>query len=165
MARLHTSGTLTLNQVIAFFGAGDSLADFRRGFGIVPNIPENAGVPSSLPISLRDLLGVYDASPVTALSVNIGSTSPAVPVDSVSPFSTSSSVTPSISGGSGARSYSWTYVSGDSFSLSSTTSPNITFSKTGTTIRDYSGVYRLTVTDSTGSVSDTVSVFHRHGSA
>lgn len=61
---LPSSGTLTLQQVYAEFGAPDGtrLSQLVRGGAYVPNTPTNSGVPAAPPISLRDFLGAAAGS-------------------------------------------------------------------------------------------------------
>lgn len=56
---LPTSGNLSLSQVRTEFGApvATPLSAFLRSGSWVPNSTANAGVPTALPISLRQLLG------------------------------------------------------------------------------------------------------------
>jgi hypothetical protein len=63
---LPTSGTLTLQQIYAEFGApaGTRLTQLVRGGAYVPNNATNAGVPTAPPITLRDFLGASNVPPV-----------------------------------------------------------------------------------------------------
>lgn len=56
---LPASGNLSMSAILAEFGAppGTPLTAFLRGGAWVPNTPINVGVPTSLPISIRNLLG------------------------------------------------------------------------------------------------------------
>ena len=56
-----TSGTITLQQLRAFFNDSGSIAlgDLYRGGSLVPNISQNSGVPTSGTIDMADLYGVY----------------------------------------------------------------------------------------------------------
>lgn len=54
---IPSSGTINLGMLITEFGGGDNLLDFYRGGGLVPDIPANAGVPTSGAINLRQFLG------------------------------------------------------------------------------------------------------------
>lgn len=57
---------LSLNAARATFGQGPgSLLAMRRGAGIVPDIPPNAGVPSGSPIALSQLVGATTVPPAT----------------------------------------------------------------------------------------------------
>lgn len=75
---------------------------------------------------------------------------------------TSASVTVTASGGSGARTYSWERISGDtSISVNSASSETTSFNWSGTpTIIgvEASAMFRCTVTDSTGSATADVNV-------
>lgn len=146
---LPTSGTLRLSQVIAYFGGGNSLRDFLRGGAEVPNIPENSGVPSSGNISLRDLLG---ATNVEAVSISLPNASV---TDNTSPMTAGVTANPTVSGGSGTKSYTWARVSGDSrLVITNSTSRTPTFTPNTQADGTYSAVWRVTVTDDSGSDSD-----------
>ena len=56
-----TSGTISLQQLRAFFNDSGSIAlgDLYRGGSLVPNISQNSGVPTSGTIDMADLYGVY----------------------------------------------------------------------------------------------------------
>lgn len=70
-----------------------------------------------------------------------------------SPGTVTQSQSNSVFGGEGAITYSWTYVSGDTFTFASTTtlSPNISrFTCCGVI---FNGVYKITATDATGATT------------
>lgn len=56
---LPLSPPISLSAICAEFGAPSNtpLASFLRGGAFVPNTPGNSGVPTSLPISMSNLLG------------------------------------------------------------------------------------------------------------
>lgn len=57
---LPTSGTITFAQIQAEFttiGTASNLRAYLRGAGIVPNIPENATVPTGGTVTIRSFLG------------------------------------------------------------------------------------------------------------
>lgn len=57
---LPASGQLTLAQIAAEFGqpaVAVNLSQYYRGAGIVPNVPENAAIPVSGPLSLSNFYG------------------------------------------------------------------------------------------------------------
>lgn len=56
-----TSGTISLGDLRTFFGDTGSIAlgDLYKGGGLVPNISQNSGVPTSGTIDLADFYGVY----------------------------------------------------------------------------------------------------------
>lgn len=151
MARLKTSGTLSLNEALSFFGGGNSLRDLLRGGAYVPNIPENFGVPSSGTITLRDLLGAYNESPYTAISVTASNVN--VTNTTGTPVGVSNA---SVTGGDGSHSYSWTYISGDVTLTGSTTGSSASFA--GTAGVNESSVYRVTVNDGITSDFDDITV-------
>lgn len=63
---LPASGNLSFSQILAEFGApvGTKLSQMYRGGAYVPNIAQNAGVPTSGPIAIRDFLGASNVAPV-----------------------------------------------------------------------------------------------------
>lgn len=63
---------------------------------------------------------------------------------------TSSSATVSVKGGIGPFTYAWTYVSGDTFTVTSASAATTTFSKVVIPNGAYIGVYRCTVTPAAG---------------
>lgn len=65
----------TLQQVYAEFGAplGTSLSAFLRGGPYVPNIPQNAAVPTALPTNLSQLAGAIKLAPPNINNQNIDS--------------------------------------------------------------------------------------------
>jgi hypothetical protein len=67
-----SSPPITLLDVVAEFGGDGDLRSYLRGGAYVPNVPENSGVPTSLPISLLDLAGAVSIASV-ALDVSNGS--------------------------------------------------------------------------------------------
>lgn len=158
MARLKTTFPLRLSEVIAFFEAGNSLGDFRRGAGIVPNIPENNGVPTGFPIRLSQLSGVYDAPLYTPISVTASGVN--VTNTSGTPVGVSNA---SVTGGDGTHTYSWAYISGDVTLTGSTTGSSASFAGTAG-VNEFS-VYRVTVNDGTTSDSADINVTLRGATA
>lgn len=139
---LPTSGNLSLSQVRAEFGAPAAigLAAFLRGGPWVPDTTANAGVPSVLPIGLRQLLG---ASAV----VNHSVFAPDIDAGSISPDDPSGSSTATVSNGIGPFTHSWAWVSGGGgITLSGQTTQTVTASHTGIT-GVFTGVLRDSVTD------------------
>jgi len=63
---------------------------------------------------------------------------------------TTASTTVTASGGTTPYTYSWAFVSGDSFTITSPSAATTTFSATLNEDEFVSGIYRCTVTDSTG---------------
>jgi hypothetical protein len=73
---------------------------------------------------------------------------------------TSNAATVTVRGGVGPFTYLWTYVSGDTFTITSNTAASTTFSKAIGLNEAYAGVYRCTVTDAgAGSKSVDVQVY------
>lgn len=100
----------TLSQVCAeFLVAGTTpLSSFRRGAGIVPDTPTNAGVPTTLPIHLSQLTGASRVLPT--LSINVTPDSSTVFDDRGNVIS--QPFTANISGGVGPFSFSWFFAAG-----------------------------------------------------
>lgn len=72
---------------------------------------------------------------------------------------TSNTATTTVSGGKAPFTYLWTFVSGDSFTITSPTSSSTTFSKTNAAPNVLVGVYKCTITDDNNdSLEDTVIV-------
>lgn len=63
---LPASGNLSFSQILAEFGApvGTKLSQLYRGGAYVPDIAQNAGVPMSGAIAVRDFLGASNVAPV-----------------------------------------------------------------------------------------------------
>lgn len=72
---------------------------------------------------------------------------------------TTASATVSVTGGVSPYTYSWAKLSGDTFTINSSTSATTTFTKTGMLAGDtFYGTYRCTVTDSTSGTALTATV-------
>lgn len=102
----------SLNAARAVYGAGPgSLRALLRGAGLVPNIPANAGVPTSGNISLLQLVGstnyVNIAASVSKTGGETFRNEPAPPTASVAGALTATSIT----GGTGSYSVGWSLVS------------------------------------------------------
>lgn len=87
-----------------------------------------------------------------ALSVVVNNYNQQFPAGGANP-ATTLAVSPIIDGGSGSYTYSWTYVSGDIFTINSPTGASTTFSADIANGAFKSGVYRCTVTDTVFGVS------------
>jgi len=140
-----------LSDVYTEFGAptGTSLSAFLRGGAWVPNTAANAGVPTALPISLSWLAGSVKYTPMSVSAGNVsGSTNSAVSNDTIG----SSSAT--VTGGLAPFTYAWTYISGDSFGISSPSTQGTSFTRPGRPPAGlYTGTYRCTVTDATSATA------------
>lgn len=67
---LQTSGPISINDLKAeFSSSSNNLRAYLKNTGIVPNIPDNSGVPTSGPLSLTDFYGAVNAD-VTPNSVD-----------------------------------------------------------------------------------------------
>lgn len=145
---LPTSGPLSLNDIQTEFGGSNpiSLNEYYAGGANVPagTTGTYGAVPSSGAISIQNF---YGTAKVTALAVSISPSSlytTRVGAGTV----VSAPATATASGGSGGYTYAWTYVSGNSFSVTSPTSASTTFSTSLLAAQYKLGVYRCTVTDS-----------------
>lgn len=119
---LPTSGNLSLSQVRTEFGAPSTtgLAAFLRGGAWVPDTAANAGVPTALPISLRQLLGASAITPHTVSAPDIDGI-----VIGSSPKA-SGTETATVSNGVGPFTYSWAFVAGGvGITLTNTTSATV----------------------------------------
>lgn len=170
---LPSSGNLSLSQVRTEFGAPSNapLSAFLRGGAYVPNTAANAGVPTALPIKLRDLLGASATPPLSASKSGDASgsfvcTESPAGVSSSCPTSanvTTNSVTITASGGAGSGpTFAWSKISGDTFTVNSPTSATTSFTVNIPRIRDgtvsRSAVYRCTVTRGTETATVDVNV-------
>lgn len=102
---------------------------------------------------------VYTAyTPMTVSAGNVSGTS-----DNTEPSATTSTATATVTGGNSPKTYSWTRVSGATFTINSPVSQSTTFTQTGHPgVGTYTGTYHCTVTDDTASVSSnniTVTIF------
>ena len=159
-----TSGEITLGGVQTFFSDTGSIAlgDLYRGGGIVPDITENAAVPTTGEIANSDMYGVYrlasaDTTPdqftftdVTNVAVSTTQTSNTI---TVAGMDVGASATVTVTGGtysknSGAyTSAAGTAQNGDTFSVQHTSSgSNSTATDTTLTIGGVSDTYTSTTT-------------------
>lgn len=143
---LPTSGSLSLSQVRTEFGAptNTGLSAFLRGGAWVPDTAANAGVPTALPISLRQLLG---ASAVIGHSVSAPDINDVV-IGATPKASGTSHAT--VSGGVGPFTYSWAFIAGGTgITLTNTTSSTVTAQRStgSSTFGVNTGSLRCSVTD------------------
>ena len=154
---LPSSGPLTMANIQTEFGGSNpiGLSEYYAGGGRVPAGTSGTygAVPSSGTISIRNF---YGTSNVPALSASASPTDVSgfdtvTAPDNSTATTDPTTVTPS--GGVSPYTYAWTYVSGSTATVNSSTSATTTFSRTvfidfsGQQI-DRTGVYRCTVTDS-----------------
>ncbi|NID14972.1 hypothetical protein [Luteibacter yeojuensis] len=134
------------------FGAS-SLLGLRRGAGHVPNVSQNAAVPTTAPIALSQLAGAVNYVPLSINGPSLVSLG-TIPV-SRPPSSASHAAGTSTSGGSGSITATWQRISGSSIPVcSNTAAVNPTFSCVGNLGNTGGGgtetltaVWRLTVGD------------------
>lgn len=155
------SGPVSFGQIQTEYGGTNpiSIDEYYRGGVNVPAVSTTTTIPSSGAISLNDFHNTSKSvSPPPYLTVSISPT--VASGTSGAGICTSNNVTAGASGGTGPYTYSWTYVSGTTMTLSSTTAATINFShlvSSGTP--NVGATYRCTVTDSLGNTgSDTVDV-------
>lgn len=146
------------------YGSSTSLSAYTRGGGIVPNTGATASISTvAAGLALSQFSGVVIPSPVSHHTSSInqsttsGSASTVTSGGAVS-VTTTPATTVSTSGGVGPFTYSWSYVSGDTFTVNSPSSASTTFTRLANaptvpdTFNTRSGVYRCTITD-TGDAS------------
>lgn len=119
---------------------GTPLSQFLRGGPYVPNTAQNAGVPTSLPLSMSQLVGASRVLPTLAVNVTPDTS---VKLDDRGNTITEA-FTANISGGVGPFSYSWFFAAGGAnisllnsssqvcTATSSTTPAPISVNRTGT---------------------------------
>lgn len=78
MARLQTSGTISIEDISAEFGGGESLEDYYRNGSEVPTNSVNGSVPTSGTITLEDFYGADPTEIVTASAFQFSPTNPFV---------------------------------------------------------------------------------------
>lgn len=154
----------TLTQVCAEFLAPSNtpLSHFRRGAGWVPDVPQNANVPTSLPLHLSQLAGAVRYVPVSATKSGNANGSVFLP-HSGSPANVTVTSNPAVvispSGGTGSYSCTWSHVSGDSsISTPGANLFSVSFSASVGRNNEKTAVKRCTVTDGQSSTFVDVSV-------
>jgi hypothetical protein len=141
-----------MSEVCAEYGVAITtpLSSFRRGAGIVPNTPQNAGVPTTLPIHLSQLAGSALYTPVSCSKSGNASgafnyTPP--PTGPTTVGIATNAVTITGANGTGSYSYSWSLISGDAFShTANAATTTFSFGSVGRN-QTKSAVYRCTVSD------------------
>lgn len=145
---LPSSGHITLNQIKAEFGGNGSLRAYFRGGGLVPDIPQNAAVPTSGHISVRHFLGATNIQPLTVGANDVNAQVP----EGQEAAGVSTAVA---SGGTGSYTYSWVHTGGWPTLQGATNGQSAFFSNQGTGTRD--STYQVTVTS--GGQQATASIF------
>jgi len=154
---------VTMSNVRSVFGApaGTALHAFVRGGSWVPNIPANANVPTSVPITLHQLAGATNYVPV-AVNVSPSPSSTTRSANLASGPVTSNTVTATATNGTGGPyTYSWTYVSGSTnMQCNATTSATTSFSTITNISNTITTVWKVTASDgtSTGFYNETVNL-------
>lgn len=142
---------VTLAQIRAVYGApaGTPLHQFYRGGPYVPNIPQNAGVPTAPPIVAHQLCGSTNYVPMS--SNFTGGSNPSCTYHSPATTCTASvSPTCNVSNGIPPYSYSWSIVGGSSATIANATSATCTVSRTANQTQDgTTSQLQCVVTDST----------------
>lgn len=147
------------------YGSSLSFTGYNRGGGIVPDHANTAGVSATdAGLALSQFSGITIPSSVVnhTVSINNGPASGACGStnNGGNCLAVTNSVTATVSNGVGPFTYSWARVSGDTFTIDSSTSASTTFRRSGTTVAEpgttYTGTYRCTVTD-TGNSNYTAS--------
>lgn len=145
---LPTSPPINLLQICEEFGApaGTPLTSFYRGGPYVPDVAQNANVPTSGAISLLNLLGATRYTPISVVVTQSGGE---VFRNESAPRTerVSGDLTPAISGGSGSYSVSWQYLSGGNFPQYSQTGNIVSGSSVVTKDSSDNMQFRLTVSD------------------
>lgn len=117
-----------------------------------------AGKAAGATISFSDFLGKTRSA--TTVSVSVTPASPYFHCPTANNTNATISATASATGGTGTGyTYAWTYVSGDSFTITAPSAATTSFSKVAANGTSFAGVYKCTVTDSganVGSVSISV---------
>lgn len=76
MATFKSSGSVSISELQTFFGtSAGALSSYYRGGGVVPNVSQNSGIPTSGQISLSNFYGASNVATPTpqvrlAVSVN-----------------------------------------------------------------------------------------------
>ena len=145
---LPSSGaTISLSNVSVELGRS-SIATTSLGETAVRTL---AGIASGT-ISLNSLYGKSFAPSISISPGNVYTSR------SGGGSATSNTVTATASGGAGGYTYAWTYVSGNSYTINSSTSASTTFTTTLVSGAYKTGVYRCTVTSGGATVSADITV-------
>lgn len=147
---LPSSHPITLGQVCTEFGAPTTarLGLFVRGGSYVPNTTTNAGVPTAEPITLGDLLGAAEYTPMSGIMGGI------FDVYGGNTWHAMGTATCSVSGGQGTKSYAFSIVGGDAshFRIDSTPGNQAQVSGQAVGTGIYTSQLKCTVTDDVTSI-------------
>lgn len=155
---LPTSGNLSLSQVRTEFGAPVTtpLSAFLRGGAWVPDTAANAGAPTALPISLRQLLGASAIVNHSVMADDIFSFT-----FTATPQTVSGTSTAVVSNGVGPFTFAWSILTGTGYSLTAgTTTATVTATRPSSEgFGVATGTVRCSVTDTgNGNFVSTVDV-------
>lgn len=159
---MAVSNPATMSSVYAEFGApaGTPLSSFLRGGAYVPNSPQNAAVPTSLPIALSQLAGAVKYIPISlGGSTVIQGNSCGLPTTQQT-YTSGGSIT--VSGGNPGPSVSWSYISGDASIAQNIAGLTPQWNSAVNRGASKSAVWRVTVSDGVSSAQRdvTVNLFH-----
>lgn len=153
---LQSSGQISIYDIKAEFnGTSNKLRDYYRGGAFVPDIPQNANIPTSGAISLFDFYGATNTPPLSYLLTGDPSPTGTAPGNPTYPVSISTSTLKmTASGGIAPYTFSVQRIAGnnnDFFSIVVASASNYTSWKwTKTYCSDntsYNERWRLTVVD------------------
>lgn len=166
---LPASGPISLAAIQAEFQRGGvnpiSLSEYYRGGSYVLGTDTGvAGIAASGAINMNSFHGAGRNGYYATAGNASGSCSSLWPTTGCT--ATTNAVTVSVFGGSGNYSYSWAFVSGTSFTITSPSSATTTFSRNaagsdgdGTPgYSSYSGIARCTIHDNVTSLNTTVDI-------
>lgn len=145
---------VSLTDVRNVFGApaGTPLHNFYRGGPWVPNISQNAGVPTAPPIQLAQLAGATNYQPMTVTSHDV-----TADTDSGQTNSFIGTASATVTGGNPSKTYNWVHIDGISFVLATPTAQASAINHAGRPpAGTYTAHYRCDVSDGTATVSSNV---------
>ena len=159
---LQASGPISLSDIAGEFNVSPpyKLSDFYRGGANVPDITENASIPTSGQINLADFYGASNYPTIVSATltqdVDVASCGGG---GACNPGGSSASLSPSVvDGDPTTRTYVWTRHSGDVPDSGFPNGASIFYSVSGQSLEEFqsvskSGTFSVEVTDSTGTVT------------
>lgn len=156
---LPSSPPISLQDIYAEMGAPNSttMTSLYRGGSFVPNIAQNASVPTSGNIGILDFLGATAYIPMSGA----GATGFGESVShTVSNYTTTGTANATVSGGLPTKTYTWVFVSGTNFTVVNQGLASTHFQQAGAPVAGpYIGNYKCTITDGQGSIdTNTVAI-------